>query len=76
MILVRLPEKEIIGMRKTQQMLDFCSKNNIACDIELIPIKKANEAYERAVTFDIGSKSLDIKDIAITVAFDKYQPYI
>jgi D-arabinose 1-dehydrogenase-like Zn-dependent alcohol dehydrogenase len=37
------------GIRETQEMLDFCSKHNIACDIELIPIQKVNEAYERVV---------------------------
>src|SRR5919112_2153818 len=41
------------GIRETQEMLDFCSKNNIACDIELIPIQKVNEAYERVVRSDV-----------------------
>jgi uncharacterized zinc-type alcohol dehydrogenase-like protein len=56
------------GIRETQEMLDFCSKNNIACDIELIPIQKVNEAYERVVKSDvryrfvIDMKSLDRKD--------------
>jgi alcohol dehydrogenase (NADP+) len=34
-------------------MLDFCSKHNIACDIELIPFQKVNEAYERVVKSDV-----------------------
>src|SRR6266568_2587577 len=56
------------GIRETQEMLDFCSKHNIACDIELIPIQKVNEAYERVVNSDvryrfvIDMKSLDNKD--------------
>ena len=56
------------GIRETQEMLDFCSKNNIACDIELIPIQKVNEAYEWVVKGDvryrfvIGRKWLDSKD--------------
>jgi alcohol dehydrogenase (NADP+) len=37
------------GIRETQEMLDFCSKHNITCDIELIPIQKVNEAYERVL---------------------------
>lgn len=41
------------GIRETQEMLDFCSKHNIACDIELIPIQKVNEAYERVVRGDV-----------------------
>ena len=31
------------GISETQEMLDFCSKHNIACDVELIPIQKVNE---------------------------------
>jgi uncharacterized zinc-type alcohol dehydrogenase-like protein len=41
------------GIRETQEMLDFCSKHNIACDIELIPIQKVNEAYERVLRGDV-----------------------
>src|SRR5215208_8360596 len=41
------------GIRETQEMLDFCSKHNIACDIELIPIQKVNEAFERVVKSDV-----------------------
>ena len=41
------------GIRETQEMLDFCSKQNITCDIELIPIQKVNEAYERVVKSDV-----------------------
>ncbi|MGA7367930.1 MAG: NAD(P)-dependent alcohol dehydrogenase [Nitrososphaeraceae archaeon] len=53
------------GIRETQEMLDFCSKHNIASDIELIPIQKVNEAYSRVVSSDvryrfvIDTKSLD-----------------
>jgi alcohol dehydrogenase (NADP+) len=41
------------GIRETQEMLDLCSRHNIACDIELIAIQKVNEAYERAVRSDV-----------------------
>ncbi|HLI30728.1 MAG TPA: NAD(P)-dependent alcohol dehydrogenase [Terriglobia bacterium] len=37
------------GIRETQEMLDFCGKRNIACDIEVVPIQKVNEAYERVL---------------------------
>jgi uncharacterized zinc-type alcohol dehydrogenase-like protein len=53
------------GIRETQEMLDFCSKYDIASDIELIPIQKVNEAYPRVVNSDvryrfvIDAKSLD-----------------
>ncbi|MBS1956701.1 MAG: NAD(P)-dependent alcohol dehydrogenase [Cyanobacteria bacterium SZAS-4] len=41
------------GMRETQEMLDFCGKHNIASDIEVIPIQKINEAYERLLKSDV-----------------------
>jgi uncharacterized zinc-type alcohol dehydrogenase-like protein len=41
------------GIQETQEMLDFCSKHNIACDVELIPIQKVNEAYERILNSDV-----------------------
>jgi len=41
------------GMRETQEMLDFCGSHNLACDIEVIPIQKVNEAYERVLKSDV-----------------------
>jgi len=41
------------GIEETQQMLDFCGKHNITSDIELIPIQKINEAYERMLKSDV-----------------------
>ena len=41
------------GISETQEMLNFCSKHNITCDIELIPIQKVNEAYERILNSDV-----------------------
>jgi uncharacterized zinc-type alcohol dehydrogenase-like protein len=41
------------GIKETQEMLDFCGEHNITCDIELIPIQKVNEAYERLVKNDV-----------------------
>jgi uncharacterized zinc-type alcohol dehydrogenase-like protein len=41
------------GIQETQEMLDFCGKHNITCDIELIPIQKVNEAYERVLKSDV-----------------------
>jgi uncharacterized zinc-type alcohol dehydrogenase-like protein len=41
------------GIQETQEMLDFCGGHNIACDIEVIPIQKVNEAYERVVKSDV-----------------------
>lgn len=41
------------GIKETQEMLDFCGKHNITSDIELIPIQKVNEAYERVLKSDV-----------------------
>lgn len=41
------------GIRETQEMLDFCAKHGIASDIELIPIQKIQEAYERTIKGDV-----------------------
>jgi len=41
------------GIAETQEMLDFCGKHNITSDIELIPIQKVNEAYERVLKSDV-----------------------
>lgn len=44
---------QIGGIRETQEMLDFCNQHKIACDIELVPIQKINEAYERVLRSDV-----------------------
>jgi alcohol dehydrogenase (NADP+) len=41
------------GIPETQEMLDFCGKHNITSDVEVIPIQKVNEAYERLVKSDV-----------------------
>jgi uncharacterized zinc-type alcohol dehydrogenase-like protein len=41
------------GLKETQEMLDFCAKHGIVSDIELIPIQKINEAYERMLKSDV-----------------------
>ncbi|MCC6661705.1 MAG: NAD(P)-dependent alcohol dehydrogenase [Phycisphaerales bacterium] len=41
------------GIPETQEMLDFCGTHSISCDIELIPIQKINEAYERLLRSDV-----------------------
>jgi len=41
------------GIKETQEMLDFCGKHNIVADIELIPIQKINEAYDRLVKNEV-----------------------
>jgi uncharacterized zinc-type alcohol dehydrogenase-like protein len=41
------------GIAETQEMLDFCGKHNITSDVEVIPIQKVNEAYERLLKADV-----------------------
>jgi uncharacterized zinc-type alcohol dehydrogenase-like protein len=41
------------GIKETQEMLNFCSKHGIVSDIEVIPMKKINEAYERVIKSDV-----------------------
>jgi uncharacterized zinc-type alcohol dehydrogenase-like protein len=41
------------GLKETQEMLDFCGQKGITSDIELIPIQKVNEAYERLLKSDV-----------------------
>ena len=41
------------GIAETQEMLDFCGKHNITADVEVIPIQKINEAYERLMKSDV-----------------------
>ncbi len=41
------------GIRETQEMLNFCAEHGIVSDIEIIPINKINEAYERMLKSDV-----------------------
>jgi len=41
------------GLPETQEMLDYCAEHNIVSDIEIIPIQKIQEAYERMLKSDI-----------------------
>ena len=41
------------GIAETQEMLDFCGEHNITADVEVIPIQKVNEAYERLLKSDV-----------------------
>ncbi len=44
---------DIGGLKETQELLNFCSKNNVVCDIELTAIQKLNEAYQRVLNSDV-----------------------
>lgn len=41
------------GMAETQQMLDYCAEKNIVSDVEVIPIQKIDEAFERVIKADV-----------------------
>ncbi|MEO7563497.1 MAG: NAD(P)-dependent alcohol dehydrogenase [Ferruginibacter sp.] len=41
------------GIKETQEMLDFCAEHNITSDVEVIPMSKINEAYERIMKSDV-----------------------
>lgn len=41
------------GIAETQEMLDFCAAQNITADVEIIPIQKVNEAFERLLRSDV-----------------------
>jgi len=41
------------GIAETQEMLDFCADKGIVADIEMIPMQKIDEAYDRMVKSDV-----------------------
>jgi uncharacterized zinc-type alcohol dehydrogenase-like protein len=52
------------GLPETQEMLDFCGKHNITADVEVIPIQKVNEAYERLLRSDVKYRfSIDMASL-------------
>jgi uncharacterized zinc-type alcohol dehydrogenase-like protein len=52
------------GIAETQEMLDFCGKHDITADVEVIPIQKINEAYERMVRSDVKYRfSIDMASL-------------
>lgn len=55
----------IIGsIGETQEMLDFCGDHNITSDVEVIPIQKVNEAYDRLAKSDVKYRfSIDMASL-------------
>jgi uncharacterized zinc-type alcohol dehydrogenase-like protein len=59
-----LSGSNIGGIAETQEMLDFCGKHNITADVEVIPIQKVNEAYERLSRADVKYRfSIDLASL-------------
>jgi len=52
------------GIQETQEMLDFCGEHNLTSDVEVIPIQKINEAYERLAKSDVKYRfSIDMASL-------------
>jgi uncharacterized zinc-type alcohol dehydrogenase-like protein len=52
------------GIPETQEMLDFCGQHGITADVEVIPIQKINEAYERMLRSDVKYRfSIDMSSL-------------
>ncbi|HEY3307288.1 MAG TPA: NAD(P)-dependent alcohol dehydrogenase [Desulfuromonadaceae bacterium] len=49
----RLAGSLIGGIKETQEMLDFCAAHDVVADVEVIPIQRINEAYERVIRSDV-----------------------
>src|SRR5512132_161490 len=49
---------------ETQAMPDFCGAHNLTADVEVIPIQKVNEAYERLLKSDVKYRfSIDMASL-------------
>jgi uncharacterized zinc-type alcohol dehydrogenase-like protein len=60
----RLAGSSIGGIRETQEMLDYCAERGVTSDIEMIPIQKIEEAYERTVKGDVRYRFvIDMKSL-------------
>lgn len=52
------------GIPETQEMLDFCGKHNLTADVEVIPMQKINEAWDRVVKGDVKYRfSIDMASL-------------
>ena len=52
------------GVPETQEMLNFCGEHNITADVEIIPMQKVNEAYERLLKADVKYRfSIDMASL-------------
>ncbi|MGI8811846.1 MAG: NAD(P)-dependent alcohol dehydrogenase [Pyrinomonadaceae bacterium] len=53
------------GIRETQEMLDYCAEQGITSDVEVIPIDKVEEAYERTLKADVRYRFvIDMKSLS------------
>ncbi len=59
-----LSGSNIGGIAETQEMLDFCGAHDITADVEVIPIQKVNEAYDRLLRSEVKYRfSIDMASL-------------
>src|SRR6185312_16023891 len=59
-----LAGSNIGGIAETQEMLDFCGQHGLGADVEVIPIQKVNEAYERLLGSNVKYRfSIDMASL-------------
>lgn len=52
------------GIAETREMLDFCGEHGITAGVEVIPIQRLNEAYERMLASDVKYRfSIDMSSL-------------
>ena len=49
----RISGSAIGGIPETQEMLDFCAKHGVTCDVEMIKAQDINKAYDRMLKSDV-----------------------
>ncbi|MGH6823104.1 MAG: NAD(P)-dependent alcohol dehydrogenase [Methylocella sp.] len=55
------------GSKAMQEMLDFWAEHQIIADVEIVPIQKINEAYERMLRSDVKYRfSIDLSSLSRT----------
>ena len=55
------------GIAETQEMLDFCAEHGITSEVEVIPMQKIDEAYERMLKSDVKYRFvIDMKSLSKT----------
>jgi uncharacterized zinc-type alcohol dehydrogenase-like protein len=60
----RIAGSMIGGLAQTQEMLDHCGERGIVSDVEIIPIQKVDEAYDRMVRGDVRYRFvIDLKSL-------------
>ncbi len=60
----KLMGSAIGGIAETQEMLNYCAEHNVMSDVEVIPIQKVNEAFERTLKSDVRYRFvIDMKSL-------------